>query len=66
MSRVGSSYPSLVVMVFDFVLKNGHNYYQQVFLKELKYIEKKEKGDQTYYWWTRNFFWWFWWKIVFL
>ena len=44
MSRVGSSYPSLVVMVFDFVLKNGHNYYQQVFLKELKYIEKKKKG----------------------
>ena len=43
-SRVGSSYPTLVVMVFDFVLKNGHNYYQQVFLKELKYIEKKKKG----------------------
>lgn len=31
-------------MLTDSVLKKHENYFPQVFLKELKYIEKKKKG----------------------
>ena len=32
------------IILIDFVLKKGENYYPQVFLKECKHIEKEKKG----------------------
>ena len=43
--KIGSNYPCLAVLLIDFVLKRGENYYQQVFLKKYKYTEKEEKKD---------------------
>ena len=38
---VDSKHTCLAVISLDFVLKKDENYYQQVLLKECKYIEKK-------------------------
>ena len=43
MPQVCSNYICLAVILIDFVLKNGENYYLQVFLKECKCIEKEKK-----------------------
>ena len=37
-----SNYPCVAVIRLDFALKEGENYYPQVFLKECNFIEKKE------------------------
>ena len=39
---VDSNYPCVAVIRLDFALKEGENYYPQVFLKECNFIEKKE------------------------
>ena len=39
--KVDSNHTCLVVITLDSALKDDDNYYPQVFLKELKYIEKK-------------------------
>ena len=36
-----SNHTCLAVISLDFALKNDDNYYQQVLLKEYKYIKKK-------------------------
>ena len=38
MSKAGSNYTFLGVILLDFVLKKNENFCQQVFLKEWKYI----------------------------
>ena len=40
--KVGSNHTSLAIISLDSALKEDENYYQQVFLKECKYIEKEE------------------------
>ena len=42
-SKVESNYNSLAVVLIDVVLKKIKNYYQQVLLKECKYIEKEKE-----------------------
>ena len=42
--KIGSNHTYLAVITIDSVLWRDKNYYQQVFLKECKYI-KKEKSD---------------------
>ena len=39
--KVDSNRTCLAVISLDSAFKNNENYYQQVFLKECKYIEKK-------------------------
>ena len=39
--KAGPNHTCLAVINFDSVLKKDKNYYQQDFLKECKYIEKK-------------------------
>ena len=39
--KVDSNHTCLAVITLDSALKDDDNYYPQVFLKELKYIEKK-------------------------
>ena len=41
--RVGSNFICLAVTLIDFLLKENENYFQQVLLKECKYIEKEKK-----------------------
>ena len=43
MTKVGSIYIYLAVILTDFVLKKDEEYYQQVFSKECKHIEKEKK-----------------------
>ena len=40
--KVVSNYTCLAVISLDSILKKDENYYPQVFLKECKYIEKKQ------------------------
>ena len=42
MTKVDPNHTCLAVTSLDSALKNDKNYYPQVFLKEYKYIEKKE------------------------
>ena len=42
MTKVDPNHTCLAVTSLDSALKNDENYYPQVFLKEYKYIEKKE------------------------
>ena len=42
MSKVGSNYIFLAVILTDFVLEKGEICYPQVLLKEHKYIEKEK------------------------
>ena len=43
MPTLGSSYIYLAVISINFVCKKDENYYQQMFLKKWKYIEKETK-----------------------
>ena len=42
-TKVGSNYIYLAVILIDFILNKIENYYQQVVLKECKYIEKEKR-----------------------
>ena len=44
MSKVGSKYIGLAVILMDFVLTKVEIYYPKVFLKEFKYLEKERKA----------------------
>lgn len=44
MSKVGSKYICLAVILMDFVLTKVEIYYPKVFLKEFKYLEKERKA----------------------
>ena len=48
MSRRGSNFTCLAVILVDFIIKKDENYYPQLFLKECKYIEKEKKGDKYF------------------
>ena len=41
MPKVDSNHTCLVVITLNSALKKDYNYYQQVFLKDCKYIENK-------------------------
>lgn len=43
MSKLGSNYICLEIILSDFVLIKDENYYAQVFWKECKYIERENK-----------------------
>ena len=47
-SRRGSNFTCLAVILVDFIIKKDENYYPQLFLKECKYIEKEKKGDKYF------------------
>ena len=54
--KLDSNETCLAVISLDSTLKKGENYYPEVFLKECRYIEKKEirhtnKFEWFYFWW---------------
>ena len=44
--KVDSNHTCLAVISLDSALEKDENYYPQVFLKEYKYIEKKDEPDE--------------------
>ena len=44
MSKVGSNYTCLAVILTDFILEKDENYFPQVFLKDYRSIKKEKNG----------------------